>query len=152
MSLVLRSAAAEDLDALARLHALCFPLEAWDAAALAGILAMRGAHARLATASDDRMLGFLIAILHEDEAEILTLGVHPAERDRGIGRSLLDDLFRRARDAQLGAVVLEVAADNDAGLGLYRSAGFHAVGRRRGYYRRGADAAVDAWLLRRHLA
>jgi [ribosomal protein S18]-alanine N-acetyltransferase len=147
MSVSLRSVGRADLDPLARLHAECFPDDAWDAAALAGILAMKGAEARLAEEAD-RPLGLLFAILQETEAEILTLGVARAARRRGIGRVLLEDLFARARALGASGVVLEVAADNAPALALYESAGFRTVGLRHAYYRRERGPAIDAWLLR----
>jgi [ribosomal protein S18]-alanine N-acetyltransferase len=149
VTILVRAVAAEDLATVARLHATCFPEDGWDATALAGILAMRGAAATLA--EDDRALrGLLFAVMHETEAEILTLGVHPRARRRGIGRALLDDLFARADTLGIAAVVLEVAADNAPALRLYRFCGFVAAGRRPGYYRR-REGNADAWLLRREL-
>ncbi len=46
---------------------------------------------------------------------------------------------------------LEVAADNAAALGLYRKAGFDAVGRRAAYYNRAKGQPADALVLRRTL-
>jgi ribosomal-protein-alanine N-acetyltransferase len=46
------------------------------------------------------------------------------------------------REAGAKTLFLEVADGNEAALGLYRSFGAVAVGRRRGYYEHGADAAI----------
>ena len=126
--------------ALARLHAACFPLDAWDATALAGLLAMRGASGRVAATEAGTIVGFLFDLVHGDEAEILTLGVDPPERRRGVARALLDDLFARARAAGAKRITLEVATDNAGALGLYRACGFRPVGRAPGLLpaRRGA--------------
>ena len=53
----------------------------------------------------------ILARVAADEAEILTLAVHPASRRRGLGRRLLapGDAHRRRRGA--AAMFLEVAAD-----------------------------------------
>jgi [ribosomal protein S18]-alanine N-acetyltransferase len=150
MSVALRTVVRADLPALARLHAQCFPEDAWDEAALAGILGMPGAQARLAE-EVDRPLGLLFAIILREEAEILTLGVAPAAQRQGIARRLLDDLFTRAGEAGARRVVLEVAADNSAALALYETSGFGTVGIRHAYYQRERGAAIDAWLLRRVL-
>ncbi|HUZ72837.1 MAG TPA: GNAT family N-acetyltransferase [Stellaceae bacterium] len=147
MSVRLRSVGRADLEPLARLHAQCFPEDAWDAAALAGILAMKGAEARLAEEAT-QPLGLLFATILGAEAEILTFGVAPAARRRGIARILLDDFFARARALGAAGVVLEVAADNGPALALYESAGFRTVGLRHAYYRRERGPAIDAWLLR----
>ncbi len=147
MSASLRSVGRADLEPLARLHAQCFPEDAWDAAALAGILAMKGAEARLAEEMP-LPLGLLFAIILDKEAEILTLGVAPAARRQGIARALLEDLFARAHALGASSVVLEVAADNSPALALYESTGFRTVGLRHAYYRRERGPAIDAWLLR----
>ncbi|HXP30839.1 MAG TPA: GNAT family N-acetyltransferase [Stellaceae bacterium] len=151
MSLRLRRILSRDLAPLARLHAACFPLDAWDATALAGLLAMRGASGRLAATEAGTIVGFLFDLVHGDEAEILTLGVDPPERRRGVARALLDDLFARARAAGAKRITLEVATDNAGALGLYRACGFRPVGERPGYYQRGAGPRIDAWLLSREL-
>lgn len=150
MSIILRAVFRDDLAPLARLHAQCFPEDAWDTVALASVLAMKGADARLAD-ENGMFVSLLFGILLGDEAEILTFGVAPAARRRGIARLMLEDLF--ARVAALGAkrVGLEVAADNSAALALYKSTGFRTVGMRHAYYQRERGPAIDAWLLRRTL-
>ncbi|MGH7090915.1 MAG: ribosomal protein S18-alanine N-acetyltransferase [Stellaceae bacterium] len=150
MNIALRAVSRADLAALARIHAQCFTEDAWDAAALAGVLAMSGAEARLAEEAG-RPVGLLFATILGEEAEILTFGVAPEARGRGIARMLLADLFARARGRGAGRVVLEVAADNGAALALYESEGFRTVGLRHAYYHRERGPAIDAWLLRRVL-
>ena len=147
MTVNLRTVSRADLESLARLHLHCFAEDAWDAAALASILAMKGAEARLAEEAD-QVLGLLFAVILRDEAEILTLGVAPRTRRRGIARLLLGDLFAHARTLGARRVVLEVAADNSAALALYESIGFRTVGLRHAYYHRENGPAIDAWLLR----
>jgi ribosomal-protein-alanine N-acetyltransferase len=147
----LRPMEAADLSRLARLHAQCFPDDRWDARALAELLAMPGASGHLIEDMEQREpLGLLMDLVVAEEAEILTLGVAPLARRQGIAQALLDDLFARAIQAGARHVGLEVAADNLSARQLYLRCGFGQVGRRRGYYRRGA-ATVDALLFRRVL-
>ena len=49
------------------------------------------------------------------------------------------------------SLFLEVAADNDAAIALYKKQGFETVGRRAGYYARSDHPAVDAIVLRKRL-
>ena len=49
-------------------------------------------------------------------------------RGKGIGRELLEALIERARAIGFHKMVLAAMAFNDAGLGLYRRAGFSRVG------------------------
>jgi ribosomal-protein-alanine N-acetyltransferase len=77
------------------------------------------------------------------EYEVHTIGVDPAYQGRGIGRRLLDELLAFAGG---GAVYLEVRTDNEAAIGLYRSAGFARIGLRKRYYR---VSGADAYTMRR---
>jgi ribosomal-protein-alanine N-acetyltransferase len=150
MTLALRPIHRGDLETLARVHASCFPEDPWDAAALAGVLAMTGAAARVAE-ENARAVGLLFATIIGEEAEILTFGVAPEARRRGFARALLADLYERARGLGAIRVVLEVAADNGVALALYESEGFRTVGLRNAYYHRDRGPPIDAWLLRRAL-
>jgi len=49
-------------------------------------------------------------------------------RGKGVGRRLLDRLIDLAREAGYHKMVLSALASNDAGIGLYTSAGFSRVG------------------------
>ena len=137
-------------EALAPLHGACFPEDPWDAQALDRVLALLGAFGFLAWEAD-LPVGFALARDLGGEVEILTIGVTPASRRRGVGRALLRAILDRARHQSIASVVLEVAADNAAARRLYAAAGFVTVGRRPRYYRRGQET-VDALLLRRRIA
>jgi len=131
---------------LASLHAACFPEDPWDAEALGRILALHGAFGFVAW-ERDTPVGFALARDLGEEGEILTLGVVPDSRRRGLGRALLRAVLDRARRRSIPSIVLEVAADNAPARRLYAAAGFSAAGRRPRYYRRG-EQMVDALLLR----
>ncbi len=96
--------------------------------------------------------GFALGRAAAGEAELLTLAVHPDQRRDGLGRALLTGFEAEARARGAGVAFLEVATDNAAALALYRGAGYGYAGRRRNYYRSGADQAIDAVLLRKTLA
>jgi ribosomal-protein-alanine N-acetyltransferase len=95
-------------------------------------------------------LGFALIRVSADEAELLTIAVHPAAQRRGLGRALLLDCGRRALEFGAATLFLEVAADNAPAQALYARSGFTQVGRRPRYYRRGGGAC-DALILRREL-
>jgi len=137
-----------DAGALASLHALTFD-DPWSAAAFETLLASPGVFA-LTARTDNGAAGLILARAVVDEAEILTLATAPSHRRRGVGRALVEASAGAAAAAGARAVFLEVAADNAAALALYAGAGFVAVGRRRGYYARGASR-IDAVVLRRDL-
>lgn len=90
----------------------------------------------------DLPVGFAIWRLAADEAEILTIGVIPEARRRGIAACLLARIIQDAEIAGVVSMFLEVDAGNDGAIGLYEAAGFEPVGARARYYRSGADALI----------
>lgn len=134
---------------LAAMHQACFADDPWDAEALGRILALSGSFGYLAW-QEDSPAGFVLARDLGGEVEILSLGVLPAWRRRGLGRALLAAVAAEAAARHSASLVLEVAADNEAARRLYAALGFHRVGRRPRYYRRVAGTA-DALILRREI-
>ena len=127
-----------DAPALAGLHALAFPrAEAWGADAMLLMLEMPGSFGLWQPDA-----GLVLARVAVDEAEILTIGVVPSARRRGLGATLLGAALAGAQARGAGTMFLEVAADNLPALGLYTGLGFSPVGRRRNYYGTGRDAEV----------
>lgn len=124
--------------AMAAMHAASFPPGArWGADALVLQLGLPGAFGFLAGP-----LGFVLARVAADEAEILTIAVLPGHRRAGVGRALLLAAGSRAAASGARAMLLEVAEANDAARALYAGAGFQPVGRRKAYYGTGMDALV----------
>ena len=88
--------------------------------------------------SGNELLGYAGLAIGPDDADVQTIGVHPAARGLGLGRALLRTLLAAAGDR---VVHLEVRTDNDIAIALYVSEGFERIGLRRRYYRpSGADA------------
>jgi len=83
-------------------------------------------------------------------SELLLIGVLPDVQRRGVGARLLDDFLERAGEDDVSRVHLEVRDGNPA-IGMYRSAGFSPVGRRRNYYQALDGNRYDAITLSREL-
>lgn len=139
MTADIERAGASHADLLARLHAACFTA-AWDAASFRTFLGQPGMIGLLA-AEGGHPAGFVLGRCAVDEAEVLTIGVLPDHRHRGLGGTLLDALVDWLPGG-VRAMFLEVAAGNAAAIALYRSRGFHEVARRSRYYADGQDALV----------
>lgn len=60
--------------------------------------------------------------------EVKHLWVQPHRRGTGLGRRLLEELERRARDFGAAELVLDTNASQAAAAALYRSSGFSEVG------------------------
>jgi ribosomal protein S18 acetylase RimI-like enzyme len=88
------------------------------------------------------VVAFLSAVVVAGEIEIHDLAVGPAVRRRGVARKLLDGVLLAAAEVGVGRAVLEVGERNGAARALYEGAGFRVCGRRRGYYRAGAEDAL----------
>jgi ribosomal-protein-alanine N-acetyltransferase len=76
----------------------------------------------------------------EETAHLALLGVHPQQRRRGLGRTLVLWLESCARTAGIGVIRLEVRADNEAGSAFYATLGFVTATRVPGYYAAQLDA------------
>lgn len=125
---------AEDLGPVAAIHAACFH-DAWDVAVLRQVLEMPGAFGLVARwGARDAMIGFALARLAGDECELLSLGVAPQHRARGVGRVLLRAAMTQAAAADARNFFLEVAENNIPAIMLYRAHGLVQVGQRADYY------------------
>lgn len=136
--LTIAPAGVEASGLLAALHAECFP-ESWGEESFSALLAAPGAAAFLAAAGA-APVGFALMRRAADEAEILTLGVVPAARRRGVAAAILAEAMARARLEGAAALHLEVADTNTPARALYAAHGFAEIGRRARYYNDGADA------------
>ncbi|WP_305984875.1 ribosomal protein S18-alanine N-acetyltransferase [Roseibium sp. MMSF_3544] len=137
---VVEEALDEDLPKIADIHAGSFKNK-WNAEDLARMKAQEGTTilvARRASPYGTRApLGFLILRKVADEAEVITIAVHPRQRGRGIGKKLMEAGLFRLYGERCSHLFLEVDAANEAALLLYRGLGFREVGQRKGYYSAG---------------
>ncbi|MCW2699745.1 MAG: ribosomal-protein-alanine acetyltransferase [Blastococcus sp.] len=147
MTLSLRDMRLDDLPAVMVLEEELFAPDTWTRAMYRDELSHRDTRHYLVAedvdAQGDRtVVGYAGLIAYDDEAHVATLGVAPGRQGEGIGSLLLDALLAEA-DRRSPVVLLEVRADNQVALGLYRRRGFTEIGRRGGYYQpSGADAVV----------
>ena len=124
--------------------------EAWTFSQCAGLLPLPGVWLTLAREADE-VVGFALARLVADEAELLLLAVKPPGQRRGIGRILLEHFEDEAATRGAVRLHLEVREGNHA-LSLYEQAGFGLVGRRRDYYAGQKGDRYDALTLAKSVA
>lgn len=132
--------AADQAERLAALHATAFDAP-WTAAAFADLLDQPGV---FAVEGPD---GFILMRTVVDEAEILTLAVHPDARGSGQGTRLVLEGVAAAAARGAERAFLEVAEDNAAARAVYVRTGFVEAGRRAAYYSRPDGSRADALLL-----
>lgn len=132
-------------EVVAALQHRCFD-DAWSCTSIADLLAMPGVFCLVAVVAD-APCGFALCRNAADETEVLSLGVTPEARRRGIAGRLLRTGLDHAAESSARRVYLEVGSDNVAALRLYRGHGFEQVGVRVDYYRDQASPPRDALVL-----
>ena len=93
------------------------------------------------------LVGYLLATIILDEAEILSIAVVSDHQNCGRGAGLLGHFLAYIDAQDVKTALLEVAADNVSALTLYHRHGFAEFGRRPSYYKR-SDGDCDAIMMR----
>jgi len=91
-------------------------------------------------------LGYLLLMRAADEGEILRIAVSPAYKRRGVADAMMRALEIWSCSHGIRSVYLEVRADNDPAIALYRKNGFQVQGIRKRYYH---DPVCDAVIMSR---
>ena len=142
----------DDLDAVMQVMDAAFDPafgEAWTRKQVSDALTMPNTYLILADsagnppADPSLAAGFAMSRGAVGEEELLLVAVMPSARRRGVGRALLEELARQARQREVRRLFLEMRDGNPAEK-LYRQYGFTVVGRRRGYYRKSRLGPIDA--------
>jgi len=132
----------EQLPEIMALEQDVFAAEAWTEGMLRSELADPDSRHYVVAVAEGRIVGYGGLATYDIEAHVMTVGVLPAWRRRGVGAVLLADLLAAAGPRR---VLLEVRAGNKSAQRLYARHGFLPIGRRRGYYEpTGEDAVVMA--------
>ena len=87
---------------------------------------------------NNNVIGFIHIQDLIDEVDIIDIVIDEEYRRKGYGKSLINYIFDFYKDKK---VILEVSADNEAAVNLYRSFDFNVINVRKGYYN-GKDALV----------
>jgi ribosomal-protein-alanine N-acetyltransferase len=138
-----RPAGLGDLDAILELEALCFQ-DPWSDEALLAELRPHRRRRPLVVEVDGRVRGVALVWHVADELHLVSLGIHPEYRRRGLATRLLHELCRYGRRHAVRLITLEVREHNEGARRFYLRHGFMEVARRRGYY---PDTSEDALVL-----
>lgn len=141
---MIREMAPADAAAIEGILAASSGASQWSAAEIL-LLAQGGTRVWVAEGAG-QIVGASAARTVADEVEVLTLGVTPSWRRRGVGRGLMVTALSEAGQAGARRVFLEVRESNRGARAFYAALGFVETGRRRAYYR---DPAEDALVLSR---
>lgn len=86
-----------------------------------------------------------------DEAHITNVAVARKFRRCGMGRALMQNLERLAREKNASRILLEARPSNEAALQMYKGLGYVSTGLRQAYYSdNGEDAIIMTKFLKDH--
>ena len=146
---MIRAATADDLAAMMIIERSVFPTSSWTEQQMAEELDRIGESRWYAVADvEGTLAGYVGLYLSPPDADVQTIAVSPDVHGRGLGHELLAAAIEHAWQVGCTRMFLEVRADNEAALALYRRVGFIRMGRRNRYYPDGADAITMR--LRKH--
>jgi [ribosomal protein S18]-alanine N-acetyltransferase len=128
------------LDAMMEIEVEAYP-EPWTRGMFRGELGNRLSRFYVAFQGED-LVGYAGFWLVLNEAHITSVTVAQRHRHKGIGRQLLRYLLDRAVAEGAQLTTLEVRPTNRTARKLYESAGFRAVGVRKGYYTKTNEDAL----------
>lgn len=144
--IIYRDAMPLDIPVFVSLDKELFPYSPWSAAQYKEEFAEmpRTRHFVVALDEAQSIIGYagVLVPAPQVEADILTVGVIPEHRGKGIARHLLALITDFAVDRQASAMMLEVKSDNVEAIGLYESSGYSKISIRKDYFGNGLDALI----------
>ena len=138
-----RQANAFDLPVFVSLDKELFPYSPWSASQYKEEFSSPTRHFVVAIDAEQNIIGYAgVFAPGGAEADVLTVGVIPAQRGKGIARQLMAMITDWATAQGSIAMMLEVKVDNFQAIGLYESLGYSKLNIRKDYFGAGLDAVV----------
>jgi len=97
---------------------------------------------------DGTVVGYVMALRADDQAEVLKLAVRGDVRGQGIARVLNARCIEELKTLGCRELFLEVRRSNHAAISLYDGFGFKSIGVRKAYY---TSPVEDAVMMKREL-
>jgi ribosomal-protein-alanine N-acetyltransferase len=138
-----RPANAFDLAVFVSLDKKLFPYSPWSASQYKEEFSSPTRHFVVALDDAQSIIGYAgVFAPGGAEADVLTVGVIPSHRGKGIARQLMGLITDWAKQQGSIAMMLEVKVDNTEAIGLYESLGYSKLNVRKDYFGAGLDALV----------
>jgi len=96
----------------------------------------------LVAIEENRVVGYVSALVHGKDAHIASIAVLEDYRRRGIGRALMSELVNSLKLRRIRTVSLEVRKSNTSAIRFYEGLGFERVGVMPSYYEDGEGAVA----------
>ena len=138
-----RVANAFDLAVFVSLDKELFPYSPWSASQYKEEFSSPTRHFVVAVDEAQNIIGYAgVFAPGSAEADVLTVGVIPSQRGKGVARQLMALITDWAKQQGSIAMMLEVKVDNTEAIGLYESLGYATLNTRKDYFGAGLDALV----------
>ncbi|MFN7987631.1 MAG: ribosomal protein S18-alanine N-acetyltransferase [Thermoanaerobaculia bacterium] len=145
-ALTLRDVRAMDLDAVAELERISFPVP-WKREFFASEVGAAFRFNRVVRAPDGLLAGYVFCAFAGGEIHVNKIAVDPAWRRKGVARLLMQEVLDLGTRIAAEEIYLEVRPSNLPARNFYVTLGFREVGRRPQYYADGEDALVMSLFL-----
>ena len=96
----------------------------------------------------NNVVGFIIADIFDDRAEIIDVAVDVMYRNKKIGDKLVKYIIDLSKNNGCDNITLEVRVNNEPAIKLYKNNEFKVISIRKKYYSKGT---IDAYLMQRKL-
>ena len=141
--IIYRAATNFDLPVFVSLDKKLFPYSPWSASQYKEEFSAPTRHFVVAVDEEQSIIGYAgVFAPGAAEADVLTVGVVPSQRGKGIARQLMVLITDWATQQGSIAMMLEVKVDNAEAIGLYESLGYSKLNKRKDYFGPGLDAMV----------
>lgn len=138
-----RVANAFDLPVFVSLDKELFPYSPWSTSQYKEEFSSPTRHFVVAVDAEQNIVGYAgVFAPGGAEADVLTVGVIPFQRGKGIAKALMALITDWAKKQGSIAMMLEVKVDNAEAIGLYQSLGYSQLNIRKDYFGAGLDALV----------
>ena len=138
-----RVANAFDLPVFVSLDKELFPYSPWSTSQYKEEFSSPTRHFVVAVDAEQNIVGYAgVFAPGGAEADVLTVGVVPAQRGKGVAKALMSLITDWAKEQGSIAMMLEVKVDNAEAIGLYQSLGYSQLNIRKDYFGAGLDALV----------
>jgi len=82
--------------------------------------------------------------IRENASELLAIAVEPEVQGLGIGRALILEVEKRAKNLNLSRLFLHTARENSRAIGLFMEMGYRLLGIKKDFYPKGQDGMLMA--------
>ncbi len=140
----IRPARVSDLGKIITLEEICFAEESFTRSQLRYLMTKAKADFWVTEEPGGEISSFIVLLRRKNSSgmRIYSVAVSPGYRGKGLGRLLLAEAEKRAKEAGLNHLRLEVSVLNESAVRLYLNYGFEVFGERPAYYKNGSKALL----------